>query len=151
MTTRARRFLAGFVLTTSLVTAQASQAIEPQNNEAPWKWWISAGDLTLYTAEQLGAGWSIGVERIASSSDVDHVYLACDGRPVTAAQVNLNHASGDIDMEVFDLAGNYLGASRGVGDEERVDVKAFGKQMVVVKVYGYNGAINDYGLYAQCY
>lgn len=151
MTTRARRALTGFVLATSLLATQASQAIEPQNNQAPWKWWISAGDVTLYTAEALGAGWSIGVERIDSSSDVDHVYLACDGRPVTAAAVDFLHGSGDIDMEVYDLAGNYLGASRGVSDQERVDVRAFGMQMVVVKVYGYNGAINDYGLYAQCY
>jgi hypothetical protein len=53
-------------------------------------------------------------------------------------------------MYVYDLAGNLLGISQGVTDHERVDVSGFGIQLVVVKVYGYNGATNDYGLHIEC-
>jgi len=150
MPTRIRRLITGLLFSAPLLASQTSQAIEPQNDQAPWKWWIQSNDITLYTAHDAGAGWSVGVESIASSSDVDYIYLACDGRPVRAASVDFTHARGDIDIYVYDLAGNLLGISQGVTDHERVDVSRFGTQLVVVKVYGYNGAINDYGLHIEC-
>jgi hypothetical protein len=146
----ARRLFAALLATTALCVAPTGFALEPQDNEAPWKWKMNMGDVTLYSAPGVGMTWSTGELHILSSSDVDHMVLACAGRPVTRAGVYFTHADGDIDIYVYDLGGNYLGSSQGVANEEFVDVRAFGKQAVVLKVYGYAGATNYYQVRVEC-
>lgn len=150
MIIRTRQLIAGLVFATSLVATQSSQATEPGNAWGPWQWWVSTGDLTIYNSPGSTKTWPAGYERIDNDTDVDHEGVSCNGRTVKAASIIFTHASGDIDMEVYDMAGNLLGYSRGVINQERVDVSAFGKQLVVIKAYGYQGAVNDYGVIAEC-
>jgi hypothetical protein len=150
MTIRARQLITALAFAASFVASQSSRASEPENGKEPWQWWISTGNLTIYNGSGTGKSWPVGYERIEYDGDVDYVGLTCNGRGVKAASIQFTHATGDIDMYVYDIGGNYLGRSQGITDQERVDVSAFGKQLVIVKAYGYNGAINDYGITVEC-
>jgi hypothetical protein len=150
MMAHVRRWLAGLFVAGMLMAPAAGNAMEPQNDAAPWKWSALTGDTTMYSSDQPSRWTWWWWEEVASSSDVDHVLLTCNGRTVLAAGIQFYHSKGDLDIYVYDIAGNLLGSSQGVADTERVDVRAFGKQAVVVKVYGYNGATGRFGPQVDC-
>jgi hypothetical protein len=150
MTIRTHRLIAALAFAASFVATQSSRATEPQNDLGPWQWWVTTGDLTIYNSPNAQKSWAAGYERIDTSNDLDHEGAACNGRTVKAASITFSHAAGDIDMNVYDIAGNFLGYSHGVSNQERVDVSAFGQQLVVIEAYGYNGATNDYGVLVEC-
>jgi hypothetical protein len=87
---------------------------------------------------------------ISTPTDVDYVYLTCGGRTVQHVNVLFDHASGDIDISVHDLKGTFLGSSTGVTNEELIQVSQFGKEGIWVRVYGYAGAMNGFGVQVRC-
>jgi hypothetical protein len=141
----------GLLLTASVTLSQPGMALEPNDNTAPWKWSSLYGNTTLYVSTN---AMGTGSDGINSSSDVDYLVMACTTgsrhRPVSLVAINFTHSQGDLDMVVYDLQGNYLASSGGVSDRELVDIGAFGEQVVVLKVYGYNGATGNYGVSLTC-
>lgn len=55
---------------------------------------------------------------------------------------DFQHAQGDLDMRLFDMNGNEIGASTGVGNEERFELRDRPAGTYFVRVYGHNGATN---------
>jgi hypothetical protein len=150
MIIRTRQLITALAFAASFVASQSSRAAEPQNDIDPWAWWTQNGELRIFDAKGTDQFWGIGHESIEWSGDVDFVGFSCAGRTVKAASIHFSHAAGDLDMRVYDFAGNQLGISQGYTDQERVDVSAFGKQLLVVKTYGWGGAMNEYGLTVEC-
>lgn len=138
-------------LVLSLAVPSVGHAMEPGNDTAPWKSFSRALDVTLYDSDVSGRPWSWWwYENISSNSDVDHVLVSCYGRTVQSAGIELRPANGDLDIYVYDMAGNLLGSSGGVTERESVDVRAFGKQQVVIRVYGYNGSTGIFTPQVTC-
>jgi hypothetical protein len=57
-------------------------------------------------------------------------------------EAGFQHAAGNIDLAVYDAAGRLLGASRGSGDQERVDVQVSAGQTVYLRVSGTNSDVD---------
>jgi hypothetical protein len=64
--------------------------------------------------------------------------------------ISFDHSQGDLDMAVYDLAGNMLGISQGVTNQESVYLGSSAPKTVIVKVYGYNHATGAYRIYTGC-
>jgi hypothetical protein len=128
----------------------ASFALEPANNTAPWKnTGGGAFDTTVYAS--VGRSSWAGFEQIASSSDVDYVFLTCfNGLKMSQVQIDFTHSKGDLDITAYDINGRSLGSSTGTTNTEVVNVQPFGLDVVVLKVYGYNGATGLYSPLAYC-
>jgi hypothetical protein len=124
-------------------------ALEPGNDKLPWNT-FGFFDTTVYSSTGAGARFGQGYEQIASSSDVDYVVVTCAGRPVRSVSIEFTHAKGDLDMVAFDLAGAQLGKSNGTTNVEVVNVQGQGKQVVVMKVYGFQGAAGAYDVLVYC-
>jgi len=141
----------GLLLTAAMTLSQPGLALEPHDNAAPWKWTYGYGNATLFVSKG-AVGW--GAEDISSSSDVDYLVMACTGgapsRKIRYVSLNFSHARGDLELGVYDLAGNQLASSTGVSDSEFLDIGAFGAHVVVLKAYGYNGATGPYGVSLTC-
>lgn len=73
----------------------------------------------------------------------DEDWLRVDA--AATVRIELDHAAGDLDVTAFDAAGTQVGQSAGTTDAEQVAVPAGG----AVRVYGYNGAQNDYRVVVQ--
>jgi hypothetical protein len=147
--TSLRRLFSGLLLGAFLLAPTPGNAMEPGNDQGTWKHPYGNMDLTFYTTAAPGSRWG-GVETISSSSDVDYVLMACNGRNVTGVDIALDAGAGDLDIHVYDLAGNLLGSSGGVTSYETVYLSAFTKQAVMIKVYGYAGATGSYQPAVYC-
>ena len=123
-------------------------ALEPGNDKLPWNTFGSF-DTSVYSSTG-GASRFQSYEQIASSTDVDYVVVTCAGRPVRSVSIEFTHAKGDLDMVAFDLAGAQLGKSNGTTNVEVVNVQGQGKQVVVMKVYGFQGATGAYDVVIGC-
>ncbi|MCB9633847.1 MAG: hypothetical protein H6721_17145 [Sandaracinus sp.] len=66
-------------------------------------------------------------------------YFAPDGGEVT---IRFSHATGDLDLEAFDVEGRRLGTSNGTSDEETYGHDA----PFYVRVFGYSGATGTYAI-----
>ncbi|MGA2497793.1 MAG: clostripain-related cysteine peptidase [Tepidisphaeraceae bacterium] len=64
-------------------------------------------------------------------------------------QINFADAQGDLDMALYDDAGNLLGKSNGTGNSETISLNGLAPGMYVTQIYGYNGATNQYSLTLQ--
>lgn len=131
-----------------LAVAPSTWAMEPENNSAPWTWHVLKGDATIYSPSTSASYF--GYEQISGASDVDYIVATCGNTNIKWVSIDFTHATGDIDMIVHDLAGNSLGSSTGITNTERVELAAFGKQAVALRVYGYNGAQNSYNISVFC-
>lgn len=102
------------------------------------------GDVRMLSASS--PAWVGGSpnEAIATSTDVDYIILACGKGKVVQASISLGSTTGDLDMEVYGYEGTKLGGSYGTGKFEAVDPTAAQRSVVVMKVYGYNGATGKY-------
>ena len=130
--------------------AGPSSAVEPDGNE-----FAGTGDFlnTLSGAMTIADWFSISnADEISFSGDNDFHIIACKttGRKVRNIQVSFNHSEGDLDIEVKSLSGTSIGTSTGVTDFETVPLTGSTRNAVQLKVYGWAGAINDYGLFFQC-
>ncbi len=73
------------------------------------------------------------------SGDADYFTIPAGG----TVKITFTHsATGDLDMEAFDAAGNSVGSSASTSHSEQVTVPAGGK----VKVFGYSGSTGAYTL-----
>jgi hypothetical protein len=90
------------------------------------------------TAARQAAGTVDGL-RVCAADD-DWIKSTAGG----SVRIEFTHASGDLDIEAYDAAGNRVGSSAGVGNNETVTVPAGG----TVRVFGFNGAQNTYKLIA---
>jgi len=145
-----RRIFAGFLTAAAIAAAPASWAAEPANDAAPWTWRWYNGETTIYSAPPGGINYN-SYEAISSSTDVDHIILACGTGKVQSITINFAMSSGhDLDMAVYDLSGNFIGSSTGVTNSETVNVSAANKQAIVMKVYGWQGSTNPYDMVIVC-
>ena len=144
------RIAMGTALTLSLLaTNQQAEASEPDNNTPPFGYFN--GNAEVYqSSDPNTSGWGgSGINII--KGDNDYVVLSCAGlRPVKHVGITIDNASVDLDIRVYDMNGSYLGGSFGTGLTEIVTVKPFGKQAVVMQVYGYNNAYGSYSADVYC-
>ena len=140
MVKNVRRLLSCAIATSMVLAPIASFALEPANNTAPWK--NTGGgsfDTTVYAS--VGRSSWQGFEQIASSSDVDYIFFTCfNGLKMSQAQIDFTNSKGDLDVTAYDINGRVLGSSSGTTNTEVVNVQSFGLNVVILKVYGYNGA-----------
>jgi hypothetical protein len=145
-----KRIALGTALTVSLLAAnQNANASEPENNTPPFGYYF--GNAEFYQSNEANtSGWGGGGINI-TKGDNDYVVLSCAGlRPVKHVGITIDNASVDLDIRVYDMNGTYLGGSFGTGTTEIVTVKPFGKQSVVMQVYGYNNAYGSYSADVYC-
>lgn len=128
--------------------------------------WMSPGgtlaSMSVMSREYSGAfGASGGGLTISSTTDVDYHVISCGTlfHPglgvvspgiISSTSIKFMHSKGDLDMVVYGVEGNALGSSQGVSDTETVGLSSLNRQVAVVKVFGYRGAINDYELNIVC-
>jgi hypothetical protein len=106
--------------------------------------------MSVYLSPAFSAGWGDGIEAISPTGDVDYLVVTCGADIMDKITVSYTHANGDIDMQVYTLGGALVGGSYGVTGSESVSVLAQSRNAFVLKVYGYAGAVNQYGLGIFC-
>jgi hypothetical protein len=137
----------------------AVAASEPINNNYPWMYGTNGvwnGDMSVYASlDSPSSIWNF-YEDISPTGDVDYHVMSC-GRPynggngtVASVRVDFTHSLGDIDIYVYNTKGTVLGTSQGVGNYEEVNVSSQNLSTVILKVYGYAGAVNNYQLMLNC-
>lgn len=147
------------------LTPVVGMGAEPVNNIYPWinkpdgYEHMYTGDLmvhTLYMENGGYASYSYGGTQSGKNyievNDVDYFMLVC-GDPesyISVAQLQHVSADGDLDLEVFNTRGAFLGGSYNVTDNEDVYLGFDRYSAVVVKVYGYMGATGRYAPGIQC-
>jgi hypothetical protein len=65
-----------------------------------------------------------------------------EGRQGDSVSIAFKNAQGDLDLELYDLAGNLLASSPGSGDSESVSLANLAPGSYAVKIFGYAGARN---------
>jgi hypothetical protein len=140
-----------------LVLAIGSTAIAASDDYYPWKYVGGyLGDMMMLSRLRAGSASFSGSTSISSSSDKDYFFLNC-GRlynsqgVVSTAAINFTHAKGDLDIEVYSVEGDMLGASRGISNSESVGISWAGRSTAVLKVYGWAGATNKYQVVITCH
>lgn len=83
---------------------------------------------------------------IHDSGDPDYYRFTASATGDLTFTVNFAHATGDLDLIVYDENGNELDRSDSVTNNESITVSASEGDNFVVHVYGYNGATNNYTL-----
>lgn len=134
-----------------LARPASSLAGEPGNDTAPWSTISSTSfqgtaDVFTTTATSCAFG-SAGA--ITSATDVDYYIVSCGGYQtgnslgtVKEIKLGFTHAKGDLDMRVYSTDGTLLGGSYGFTDTETYNVAAQKRGAVIIKVYGFKGALN---------
>lgn len=134
------------------LVAAPGRTAEPNNNMIPVSTTSNAtGELqTLAVPPNLNStAVFVGVDAISTTTDVDYITVSCMGLPLK--EVGIDGFTNDIDLKVYDLAGNFVGLSAGVTSSESVDVTALGKDVLYLKVYGYLGAMtSSYSVVVRC-
>jgi hypothetical protein len=148
--------------TFALVLARPTPSFagEPGNNTPPWGTisntsFGGTADVFTTTATSMDFG---GDYAITSSTDVDYYIVACGGYQtgnslgtVKEIKLGFTHAKGDLDMRVYSTDGTMLGGSYGFTDTETYNVAAQKRGAVIIKVYGFNGALNPkYNVILAC-
>jgi hypothetical protein len=85
---------------------------------------------------------------IHSTTDRDFFRFETTGAGAADNYVDVlfSHASGDVDVRLLNSAGAVIASSTGVGDNERLSLQGLAAGTYFVEVYGFAGALNDYGL-----
>jgi len=142
-------------LTMALARPSLALNFEPLNNTPPW--FTNGGQPTsgfhgaanAYTTTDSNTGW--GEAEDMPANDVDYHIITCGGlntnATVSKVFISFTHAMGDVDMQVFTMAGQLLATAQGVSNFEQVDLAALGQRRggIVIKVYGFLGAANSGG------
>jgi hypothetical protein len=167
MTMKKLGFVGATAIAFALLSPSAVRATEPLDNSTPWAsigggYVQNASNVTHYVgnSDDGTASWNAGTDRqISPTGDVDYAVVECgkaNGMPgvshgtIAAIDVNYTQASGDIDIQVFDPTGVYLGGSFGVTGSESVALWTLGLDSAVLEVYGYAGATNGYQVSVLC-
>jgi hypothetical protein len=109
------------------------------------------GDDTFEENDSMAAASNLGT--LASSQTYNSLKMAdtqdwykftMNGAGTTANSVSIafTHASGDLDMRLYNSAGTEVGSSTGTGNSETISLNGMAAGTYYVKVYGYNGALN---------
>ncbi len=133
-----------------MLTGQSS-AVEPDNDGS----WAGTADYlnTLAGAFTVADFFSISnADSIFPTGDNDYHLLMCKtpGRKVRNITVSFTHSSGDIDIQVKSMNGTFSQISQGTVDNETISLSGQSFNAVQLKVYGFSGATNDYGIFFQC-
>jgi len=84
---------------------------------------------------------------MADSNDWYRFTTTTTGTSSSAVSLSFTHALGDIDMELYNAAGQRLRISNSITNSERVSLSGLSAGTYFVRVYGYLGAMNpDYSL-----
>ena len=83
--------------------------------------------------------------KIESASDLDYFQFSLSKRGQVSLGIKFSHASGDLDMKLFDSSFNQIRLSQSVSNEENINDNLI-EGTYYVLVYGYNGAKNKYSL-----
>jgi hypothetical protein len=79
--------------------------------------------------------------------DEDHDWFVVNAAAGTlTATISFVHATSDLDLELFDAAGNELQNSAGTGDSETVEHNVTTPGDYYIHVFAYSGAKNTYSL-----
>lgn len=146
------------VLALAFSSTATVRAFEPTDNAAPWG---SGGtpthkDSTTYVATG-NSNWGPRTDQtISTSTDVDYMVATCaksSSSPlgtINTLSIQFTHSAGDLDIVVYGVLGTELGRSTGVGNSETVTIAAQKISAAVIKVYGFQGAMNTYGVTIDC-
>jgi hypothetical protein len=162
-TTRKLGFVCATVVALAFGSPAAVRATEPLDNTPPWGTGsnpITMQNVTTYVTNQAGSGWGSNADRtITPTGDVDYAVIQCGksnpGVGVTKGtiqdiRVGYTQSTGDIDIQVFDPTGYFLGISQGVSGFEIVNIASLNLDSAVLKVYGFAGATNGYSITVVC-
>ncbi|HVZ73467.1 MAG TPA: hypothetical protein VHJ20_13895 [Polyangia bacterium] len=153
---------AAVALTMTLARPSLAANFEPLNNTPPW--FTNGGQPTdgfhgaanVYTTTNSNIGW--GEPEDMPAGDVDYHIITCGGlatnSTVSKIMITFTHALGDIDMQVFTLAGQPIATSQGITNSEQVDLSALGQRRggIIIRVYGFGGVANSggYKIFQYC-
>ena len=94
-----------------------------------------------------GAALTDGSHTDLKICDEDHDWFKVTADPGTlTASIYFTHATSDLDLELFDSAGNQLENSAGTGDSESVEYTVTAQGDYYIHVFAYSGAKNSYNL-----
>lgn len=100
---------------------------------------------TLATAKDLGALTTLKSQTglvMADANDYFKFSMAGAGTTSDYVAINLQNAQGDLDLELYNSAGQRVGISNGTGGREQISLNGLAAGTYSVRVYGYNGARN---------
>jgi hypothetical protein len=136
-----------YSLTVNAPIANTGDWLETNNTQA------TATDLNTNFSQQLQAGQQfiqLGIDAekplsIHNSTDVDwfKFTLATAGQLGDYASITFNHTAGDLDLELYNNAGQLLKSSTGIANIHTVDLKDLAAGTYALKVLGYGGATNS--------
>ncbi len=98
------------------------------------------------SAHALGAGGTY--DGAVCGGDEDFFEVTGDGRAL-AATLSFDHGRGDLDLELWDAAGEVLASSNGISDTETVEAPTVAGEPYYLRVFGYGGAEGPYSLSAE--
>ena len=127
---------------------RSSAAIESVDNTPPFSAHLNA---TLFGCWTDSCFW-LDLESVSPAGDVDYFIVTCGSlqQKMQNIEVDFQHSSGDLDIEVYQLDGTFVGGSYGVGNSEIVYTSSANANGLVLKVYGYLYATNTYSVWAHC-
>ena len=142
-------------LASIVVAEQSSLAVEPTDNNAPWASMMWGGPAYVYECGFPNGGCQVASnETIESSSDVDYFAVQCGSSNIKQVSITMgspSYGSGDLDIEVRKPNwSTVVGTSTGTGVTETVNTTSANMNSLVLKVYGYNGAMNTYSILVTC-
>lgn len=86
--------------------------------------------------------------KIDSASDEDFFKFTLSAAGEVAVKIAFVHSTGDLDMKLYDASFNQLKVSQSVANQEQFN-EELSAGTYYLKVYGYQGATNDYALSFQ--
>jgi len=103
---------------------------------------------TLATARDLGTlrGMQAPIPNLSihSNTDLDFYKFTTTGAGAAGhfVQIDFQHRSGDIDMQLLNSSGTQVGISNGTSDREMISLAGMAAGTYYIRVFGYNGALN---------
>ncbi|MCZ7683656.1 MAG: hypothetical protein M5U28_34740 [Sandaracinaceae bacterium] len=95
-------------------------------------------DDTQATARTISFVSDVGsFDGVVCASDDDWIAIPMSGPGRIEILVTFTHASGDIDIQLYDPAGTRIGSSLGTDDDEAIDVMVSGGGTYALRVYAY--------------
>ena len=103
-------------------------------------------NLTLATAAALPENGTKLTIDSASDADWFRFTMQTPGRSSSFIGIDFKQWAGDLDLYLYDAAGNQLDYAKSVTDDERISLKGLAAGDYYVKVVGYEGNVNEYKL-----
>ena len=80
---------------------------------------------------------------IHAAGDDDYYKFAINSAADISVTVNFDHDEGDVDIELLDSAGNWVGSSATTSDEESIEIEGLSSGEYYLRVYGYADAVSS--------